>query len=128
MCGDATRERDAQLRLFAPGVGAAQSLAHPFDDGFGTTAPVGSLQANPFGLHDMLGNVSAWCRDLHGGYEERRARPGAGMRGSESGSSRALRGGSSALIGRERRGAFRQWLDRGTPAFSIGVRPARRLR
>ena len=58
------------------------------------TAPVGSFGANPFGLHDMHGNVSEWVEDCwHSSY---RSAPPDGRAWTAGGicGGRILRGGS----------------------------------
>ena len=66
---------------------------YPADDGFQTTAPVGSFPkgASPFGLQDVVGNVWEWASDWYAPYT-----PGASTdpTGAASGTERVLRGGA----------------------------------
>jgi formylglycine-generating enzyme len=100
----------------------------PFDDGFVTTAPVGSLNANPFGLHDVVGNVWEWCVDVSAPYT-RPARVGDGLRADADDAEveRAIRGGSYSVPADESRSASRLGVSGSTRAEIIGFRPARRL-
>jgi formylglycine-generating enzyme required for sulfatase activity len=57
--------------------------------------PVGSREANPYGLRDMLGNVWEWCSDWFSPEAYRhRADPAVDPSGPEAGEGRVLRGGS----------------------------------
>ena len=55
------------------------------------THPVGGKEVNPWGLFDMLGNVSEWCRDWYGNYT---AEPAIDPTGPVEGVQRVLRGNS----------------------------------
>jgi formylglycine-generating enzyme required for sulfatase activity len=95
------------------------------DDGRYCYAPVGSYAANPFGLHDVYGNVNEWCRDLFAGYSAaRRSSDGLVLESVEG--ARAVRGG--AYMNNDASGvrsARREGHQPQTEAKTIGIRPAR---
>ena len=93
-------------------------------DGHVYTAPVRSFGANPFGLHDVLGNVWEWVGDC---WNESYAGAPSDGRPWKSGecSRRVVRGGSWSDVPWSVRAAFRGWLDSGDRDDDLGFRVAR---
>jgi formylglycine-generating enzyme required for sulfatase activity len=94
----------------------------PCNDGFATTAPVGSLKPNSLGIFDMHGNVWEWVSDcLRSGYSTDPAKNAYDC------NFRVLRGGSWASPADALRSAERGWERPDKQKNSIGFRVARSL-
>jgi serine/threonine protein kinase/formylglycine-generating enzyme required for sulfatase activity len=87
------------------------------DDGYAVHAAVGSLPANPFGLHEVLGNVWEWCMDCFVYYDRHYDDP----------TLKGFRGGAYSYKATDARSAARQFLNADARSETIGVRPAKAL-
>ena len=98
-----------------------------WDDGFSIHAPVGSTSANPYGLHEVLGNVWEWTADS---YVPTEVDPSAADRASVKSSmrnGRMLRGGCFSHPAFFARSANRDWDAADHRSSALGCRPARRI-
>lgn len=99
-----------------------------WNDGAQVHTTVGSYEPNGFGLHDVIGNVAEWCRDLQGTYRIP-TRPGDGLRLISplelEEPQRMYRGGSFIGGATPGRSAFRNQINADVRISFNGVRPAR---
>jgi formylglycine-generating enzyme required for sulfatase activity len=85
------------------------------DDGFATTAPVGSFPkgASRYGVQDVVGNVWEWVADWYGPYASAEERD---PKGPAAGDERVIRGGSW-------NGSYASWVR---PTFRYKDAPTKR--
>lgn len=87
------------------------------------TRPVGQLRPNPWGLHDIVGNVWEWCGDVwHDGYA---GAPADGTPRTDAGDRqprRCLRGGAWDMNAFRCRSAYRSFDHRHVGTSRIGLR------
>lgn len=106
--------------------GIVPTILPSYDDGFASTAPIGSFPANALGIHDGGGNVAEWVNDLYTVPTPGQTKPIVDPVGPERGTHHVIRGSSWRHAGvTELRLSYR---DFGTePRADVGFRLARNV-
>ena len=114
-------KRRDMLEMRSLVAGALLIVTPVADDGFAVTAPVGSYLPNAWGLFDMHGNASEWCRDW---ASKLTAEAVTDPQGPEAGEHRVTAGGNFDDEMYFQRASSRSWLTGGPESrwFGIGSR------
>jgi serine/threonine protein kinase/formylglycine-generating enzyme required for sulfatase activity len=104
-----------------------RSTRTSFDDGYMLSAPIGSFPPNDFGLHEVIGNVSEWCREpgFPGPLDYFARDPGDAYHHAPLGDSYAVRGGSYESAPRQIYIGARRARAGGGQWPMVGIRPVR---
>lgn len=90
------------------------------------TWPVGRKNANPFGLHDVYGNVWEWVQDTYNPFYYHFS-PTVDPKNDQNSSARAMRGGGWLSIKKDVRAANRAWTRGDIGSRMIGFRLVREI-
>jgi formylglycine-generating enzyme required for sulfatase activity len=96
-----------------------------WDDGHTSHAPIGSYAANPFGLHDVHGNLREWCRDGFDRDVYGKSALEDPLSNPASSPFRVTRGACFGNTAVEARSANRNYDAPESANFLLGLRPAR---
>lgn len=128
--GDAPEDGCGQANTYDLTAAAVYQLGWPnagCRDGRADLAPVGSFAANPFGLHDMIGNVQEWVQDCATDSYVGRPRDGRAWEWLGGCKLRVQRGGSWLTPPDRSRSGYRSGVPEGERSDDAGFRVARDL-
>jgi formylglycine-generating enzyme required for sulfatase activity len=109
------------------GADAWSAWEKELDDGNTVHAEVGSYRANPYGLHDVHGNLWEWCSDGFDSFYYRKIPASDPVAPIEGVSGRVFRGGSFGEVASNARSALRGLDAPDYRSNDLGLRPVRAL-